>query len=145
MQTIMAGLLQFPRGIICKNEVLGRTYKTTIGGGVVGVQMPVAANKEDKNGVLKSSTPGFEFNIDWGYGIRVPDKTSLIKAATIISKGAEECAVSIYKSFPDWLDRFRTIIRMYPYDLYKEPICQPLQRGEEGVDKFSGITLYRLL
>lgn len=146
MESTYAGLIQLPRGIVCKNEVLSKTFRTSFGGLVAGIQMPmIVEGTENKHGLLKSSTPGLEYDIDWGFGIRFPDKTSFVKAATIIFKGTEEDADSVYRAFPGWLSRLEAMIKMYSYDLFREPITQKLQMGADGKpDKYTGLSLNRI-
>ena len=146
MESTYAGLIIFPRGIICKNEVLGKTFRTTIGEQLVGIQMPkVADGANNIHGKLESSTPGFNYDIDWGYDIRIPNKTNYVKAATLIFKGTEHDADAIYSAFPYWLDRVTTLVKMYPYDLFKEPKSQQLQMGDDGKpDKYTGLLLNQL-
>ena len=112
----------------------------------MGLQMPVIAEgEENKHGILKSGPAGIQYNIDWGRGIRFPNKTSLVKAASILFRGTAEQAALIYTAFPDWLDRFMTIVKMHIYDLYREPTSQEIQIGEDGkYDKKTGLLLNRL-
>ena len=146
MVNTYVGLIQLPRGIVCKNEVLGKLLRTNIGGVIVGLQMPVIAEgEENKHGILKAAPAGIQYDIDWGYGIRFPYKTSLIKAVSVLFKGTAEQAALIYTAFPEWLDRFMAIVKMHIYDFYRESTSQGIQIGEDGIyDKKTGLLLNRL-
>ena len=146
MENTYVGLLQLPRGIVCKNEILGKLFPSSINGVTVGIQMPVIDEREDNtHGILRAAPAGIQYNIDWGYGIRHPNKTSLVKATNILFMGTQEQADSIYISFPKWLDRFMTLTKMYSYDLYKESISKGMQMGDDGIcDKNTGLLLNQL-
>lgn len=146
MENTYVGLLQLPRGIVCKNDTLGKLFPTSINGVTVGIQMPVIAEMEDNAyGILRAAPAGIQYDIDWGYGIRFPNKTSLIKATSILFKGTQEQANSIYLNFHKWLDRFLMLIKMYPYDFYKETISEEIQISDNGIhDKKTGLLLNQL-
>ncbi len=146
MESIYAGLIQLPRGIVCKNEVLNKTFKTTFGGFTVGIQTPtITEDRENTWGRLKSSTPGYGYDVDWGHGIRIPNGTSFIKAVTLVFKGTQDNASSVYRAFPNWRNRLVTMFRMYSYDLFREPTTQGFQIGDDGIcDKYTGLLLDRL-
>lgn len=144
MENTYVGLLQLPRGIICKNEVLGKLCRTNIGGVKVGVHLPVFVEGENKHRILRSAPAGIQYEIDWGYENQL-NKTSIIKATNVLFCGTAEQAAIVYSSFPKWLNRFKALVKMHVYDFYRDSICQAIQRGEDGIaDKETGLLLNQL-
>lgn len=73
------GLIEFPDEFLVSGEVLGKQYSTQIGGINVHIKMPVIGRKDGLHENLGTPSPGFDFEIYWGYVVNSETKDSFIK------------------------------------------------------------------
>lgn len=90
------GLLTFSKGILCKREVLGKSYKREIANIGISISLPSVSNQEYKDvlnrvGISNPLCPprngknirrGGEF-IHWGYPMDYPECNSLVKCVLL--------------------------------------------------------------
>ena len=122
----ISGLMTLSEKLLCKREVLGKSFETTISGIKANVFFPVcppvntddfASFKVGMNNPLQAPKGGGTWKCDdWGYIVQMPTCSCVVNHLTLSVACEEEQVMSVaetlYKSIEKWEKAFQDYIRI---------------------------------
>lgn len=123
------GLLSIPKGLLCKKDVLGKTFYGSVSNIDIAIMFPKLANKTVEDTMnyvglenqliapeIGRNLKRGEDNIFWGYSMSYPDMNSFIENVMIEFECTEENysdnSQAIYKKIYDWIYSFKKYIQL---------------------------------